>query len=235
VLRSSSAPRLQDGWTPLYAASSNGHAETVKALIEGRADLEAKKNVRMDGARVRSGEQGVAIQTDTDGAPLMPDRRLVRESARHYWDTGGVCLWSHRRLALYACCPRLVHGSTRVHVGAGRRVQQLSGSLWARDARSLSFDGTESEEGPAGALWRHVRRGQRRPEAMPGTACSALVFTCVCSRVSACIYVSVSVQMYFICIRACMYVYACMRVCVYVAMSPCACVHACICRIRRLL
>jgi hypothetical protein len=158
VLRSSSAPRLQDGWTPLIASSIKGHVDNVKALIEGRADLEAKSDVRMDGARIRRGGQGVTIQTDTDGAPLMPDRRLVREPARRYWDTGGVCLWPHRRLAFYACCPRLVHASTRVHAGAGQRVQQQSGSLWARDARSLSpsmgqnrkreasFDGTESKE-----------------------------------------------------------------------------------------
>ena len=61
VLRSSSASRLQDGRTPLRTASYNGHAEIVKGLIEGRADLEAKDNVRMDGARVRRVGQGVAI------------------------------------------------------------------------------------------------------------------------------------------------------------------------------
>jgi hypothetical protein len=55
MLRSSCAPRLQNGRTPLITASVYGHAETVKALIEGRADLEAKCNVRMDGARARRG------------------------------------------------------------------------------------------------------------------------------------------------------------------------------------
>jgi hypothetical protein len=67
VLRCSSASRVQDGWTPLIAASFHGHVDIVKALIEGRADLEAKDKVRMDGARIRRGGQGVAIQTDTDG------------------------------------------------------------------------------------------------------------------------------------------------------------------------
>ena len=57
VAPSFSASRLQLGQTPLIAASSNGHVETVKALIEGRADLEAKDNVRMDGARIRRGGQ----------------------------------------------------------------------------------------------------------------------------------------------------------------------------------
>ena len=52
---------MQDGRTPLRTASYNGHAEIVKALIEGIADLEAKDNVRMDGARIRMGGQGVPI------------------------------------------------------------------------------------------------------------------------------------------------------------------------------
>jgi hypothetical protein len=47
----------------------------------------------------------------------------------------------------------------------------------------------------------------------------------VCARMSACIYISVSVQMYFVCIRACMYVYACMSVCPHVSMCMCACVY----------
>ncbi len=42
--------------------------DIVKALIEGRADLEAKDNVRMDGARVRRGGQGVRIHTAIDGS-----------------------------------------------------------------------------------------------------------------------------------------------------------------------
>ncbi len=62
VLRCSSAYRLQDGWTPLWTASVYGHVDIVKALIEGRADLEAKCNVRMDGARVRRGGQGDDIE-----------------------------------------------------------------------------------------------------------------------------------------------------------------------------
>ena len=94
MLRSSSASRLQDGWTPLYAASVYGHVEIVKALIEGRADLEAKEKVRMDGARVRRGRQGVAIQRDTDGSapPVCAGERMyicIRTLCTGCGDTDG--------------------------------------------------------------------------------------------------------------------------------------------------
>jgi hypothetical protein len=36
---------VQSEATPLFVASYNGHFETVKALIEGRADVEAKAKV----------------------------------------------------------------------------------------------------------------------------------------------------------------------------------------------
>jgi ankyrin repeat protein len=38
-------PPVQDGWTPLFIASEYGHLEVVKALIERRADVEAKFKV----------------------------------------------------------------------------------------------------------------------------------------------------------------------------------------------
>ncbi len=44
--RSASMP-VQDGRTSLWTASFNGHLDTVKALIERRADVEAKDNVRI--------------------------------------------------------------------------------------------------------------------------------------------------------------------------------------------
>jgi ankyrin repeat protein len=36
----------QDGRTALIWAAMNGHTEAVKALMEGRADVEAKEKVR---------------------------------------------------------------------------------------------------------------------------------------------------------------------------------------------
>jgi hypothetical protein len=126
-----------------------------------------------------------------------------------------VCLLSTPRPCVYtrACG----------HGPAGAAAQWRP--LGTRCALSLlRWDGIGRER-PAGALSRDVRRGQRRPEAVPGIACFALIFTCVCARVSACIYVSVSVQMYFICIRTCMYVYACMSLCCHVSMCMCVCVY----------
>jgi ankyrin repeat protein len=37
---------FQEGRTALIWAAMNGHTEVVKALIEGRADVEAKEKVR---------------------------------------------------------------------------------------------------------------------------------------------------------------------------------------------
>jgi ankyrin repeat protein len=42
----------QDGWTPLYAASFNGHAEVVGALLAQGADVEAKTNVSVTPSRM---------------------------------------------------------------------------------------------------------------------------------------------------------------------------------------
>jgi ankyrin repeat protein len=42
---------LQDGWTPLYAASSNGHAEVVGALLAKGADVEAQTKVSVTPSR----------------------------------------------------------------------------------------------------------------------------------------------------------------------------------------
>jgi hypothetical protein len=36
----------QDGCTPLHCAACNGHASVVALLLERRADVEAKNNVR---------------------------------------------------------------------------------------------------------------------------------------------------------------------------------------------
>jgi ankyrin repeat protein len=42
----------QNGWTPLYAACSNGHAEVVGALLAKGADVEAKADVSMTPRRM---------------------------------------------------------------------------------------------------------------------------------------------------------------------------------------
>jgi hypothetical protein len=44
---------LQNGWTPLYNASSKGHAGVVGALLAKGADVEAKDNVSMAQRRRR--------------------------------------------------------------------------------------------------------------------------------------------------------------------------------------
>lgn len=36
---------VQDGWTPLMAASSSGHVDVVSALIEAHADVHTQDNV----------------------------------------------------------------------------------------------------------------------------------------------------------------------------------------------
>ena len=36
---------LQNGWSPLYVASENGHLEVVKTLIEARADVNQANKV----------------------------------------------------------------------------------------------------------------------------------------------------------------------------------------------
>ena len=43
--RHPASPPVQTGATPLYIASEKGHLDIVKALIERRADVEAKTNV----------------------------------------------------------------------------------------------------------------------------------------------------------------------------------------------
>jgi hypothetical protein len=50
-------PPPQDGGTPLHEAAFNGRTEAVKALIEGKADLEAKNEVRGAEERGVSGDK----------------------------------------------------------------------------------------------------------------------------------------------------------------------------------
>jgi predicted LPLAT superfamily acyltransferase len=47
--RHSESPPVQNGCTPLYVASYFGQLEAVKALVDWRADVEAKANVSSTG------------------------------------------------------------------------------------------------------------------------------------------------------------------------------------------
>jgi ankyrin repeat protein len=64
--RHSASPPVQDGATPLHIASAYGLLEAVKALIEGRADVEAKTNV-----------------SSTSGMHARTDRQTDRQTHTH--------------------------------------------------------------------------------------------------------------------------------------------------------
>jgi ankyrin repeat protein len=76
---------LQAGWTSLFIASREGHLETVKALIEGRASLEARNNV----SRKRA--------------------RAYADSRAH----GGWVSWSRRRLSVALLKTKVETGGRR--------------------------------------------------------------------------------------------------------------------------
>jgi hypothetical protein len=68
---------LQNGGTPLYAASSSGHAEVVGALLAKGADVEAKDNVSMAQRRIfsildRPGRRAVALGVCADYLVASP-------------------------------------------------------------------------------------------------------------------------------------------------------------------
>ena len=83
--RHSASPPVQTGATPLLVASQDGHLELVKALIERRADVEAKaKESSTSGTKTHTRARARAhthTHTHTQGEQLMPPSTCARARA----------------------------------------------------------------------------------------------------------------------------------------------------------
>jgi hypothetical protein len=82
----------QDGWTPLHIASRQGHLETVKALVERRADVEAMTNVSITHLHTHAHHTSTTTHhahkqptTHTQGfdSPCQSRRAIKQDSPTH--------------------------------------------------------------------------------------------------------------------------------------------------------
>ncbi len=89
----------QDGTTPLFAAAENGHQESITALLQGGAAVDAKLEVRdallLMVARARS--LAVSLLCSSFSRIHLKYTRICREQAvrsSDYWTVNKICCFT---------------------------------------------------------------------------------------------------------------------------------------------